>query len=354
MKMMHHHRPRSRGKEVPSLAISQSFFDHVPFSGQKAASCDPSLLEDHSMHNRYSMVPRLTLVALALLVVGSMNVRAAVVDDSLGVPSAATQSDTSTSSLRWYTMFTNIPSDWVRFAGSTFRKENIPGFIGMTILTIGLVASDDETWTLSNRWYKAHGPTRALSDFFEYLGDGRPQFTLSAAFGAYGFVFGDRRALRTGSQLVEVILSCGLVVQVLKHVTGRESPFVSTVPAGRWDLFPNQIEYHKHVPRFDAYPSGHIATAMATVTVIAENYPEWKWVRPVGYSVCALIGFSMANTGIHWYSDYPLGLFLGYAFGIIVSHPAGEKRKEESTGQGLVVEPTMTLSGPGIGIMYHF
>jgi membrane-associated PAP2 superfamily phosphatase len=183
-----------------------------------------------------------------------------------------------------------------------------------------------------------------------FLGDGRPQFGVAAAFGLWGVAASDHRALTTASQTVEVILACGTVVQVLKHITGRQSPFVSSRPGGVWDFFPNQIEYHKHVPRFDAYPSGHIATTLATVTVIAENYPEWWWVRPVGYAVTAALGISMVNTGIHWYSDYPLGLFLGYSFGMIVSHP--ENVSVGHPFEGLSIAPLVLPSGGGVSLVY--
>ncbi len=293
------------------------------------------------------------LVAMLLLTAVSQDAFSCSADSLTGT-SEMTRRDSSLQSMRWYSMFTNIPSDWSRFAVHTFRSENLPGFVGMTVLTVGLMVADDETWTLSDRWYKGDTRVGEVSDFFEYLGDGRPQFGLAAAFGAYGTIAGDKRALQTGSQIVEAILSCGVVVQVLKHVTGRESPFVSTVPAGRWDFFPNQIEYHKHVPRFDAFPSGHIATALATITVVAENYPEWKWVRPVGYSICALIGISMANTGIHWYSDYPLGLFLGYTFGMLVSHPEGLEDEHPQSDAHVSIEPTSTMNGPAIGFVVRF
>ena len=103
----------------------------------------------------------------------------------------------------------------------------------------------------------------------------------------------------------------------MKHITGRESPYVSTVPGGVWRFFPNQIEYANKVPHFDAYPSGHLATAMATVTVIAENYPEYRYIKPLGYSLMGLLSFAMVNNGVHWVSDYPLALALGYTFGKI-------------------------------------
>ncbi len=296
-----------------------------------------------------------SLIAVAAILLPSENVRASFNSaDSGGTPSLIGRHDTLAMPLHWYTMFTDLPSDWAHFGKNVFRPETVTPAIGMTILTVGLVAADNETWTLSHHVYERERSVHDVSDFFEYLGDGRPQFGLAAAFGAFGVIRSDQRALRTGSQLVEVILACGTVVQVLKHLTGRESPFVSTVPGGRWDVFPNQVEYHKHVPRFDAYPSGHIATALATVTVVAENYPEWKWVRPVGYSLCALIGISMANTGIHWYSDYPLGLYLGYAFGMIVAHPQGHEATTTDVQSRISIGPAVTSNGPSLGVTIKF
>ena len=59
---------------------------------------------------------------------------------------------------------------------------------------------------------------------------------------------------------------------------------------------------------------------MATVTVIADNYPEYKYIRPLGYSLMALLGYSMINNGVHWASDYPLGLAIGYGFAKVITN----------------------------------
>ncbi len=257
--------------------------------------------------------------------------------------------------LKWHSMFTNIPLDYSRFVSWTFRAERVPVIAGMTVLTAGLIATDNETWNASNAWYQGSRRTQTLSDIFVYIGDGRPQFGLAAGFAAWGFVAHDQRSLRTGSEMVEAILACGIVVQTLKHVTGRESPFVSTRAGGRWIPFPNQIQYAKHVPHFDAYPSGHIATALATVTVVAENYPEWGWAKPLGYSLVTLLGISMANTGIHWYSDYPLGLFLGYSFGLIAAHPGGLPTEiEEFKNSHVQVAPMVGEFGEGVTVSMVF
>ena len=224
----------------------------------------------------------------------------------------------------------------------------------MTALTTALVVTDHETIVFSDRAYRSSRISEKASDFFQFLGEGGPQFGLAGGFAAFGFVFNDHRALRTASQLTQAILACGTVVQVIKHATGRESPFLATSSTGTWRLLPNQIEYHRHVPKYDAFPSGHIATALATVTVVAENYPEWTWVKPVGYTIVGLIGVAMANTGIHWYSDYPLGLFLGYSFGMLASHPEGWRPSSPESHIKVSILPTMVPEGAGLGVQLTF
>jgi len=258
--------------------------------------------------------------------------------------------------LRWYSMFTNIPNDWVRYTSRTFTMENLPAIVAMTAVTAALVVTDDITWRSSRDLYKSSSVIHSGSDIFEWVGDGRPQFGLAAGFAAYGFLADDSRALRTASQTTEVILACGVVVQLLKHLTGRESPIVATQPGGAWRLFPNQIEYHKHVPNYDAYPSGHVATALATVIVIGENYPEATWIKPVGYTLVTLLAVSMVNTGIHWYSDYPLGIALGYSFGMLVSHPESFQvgAGSESDEPSLTFAPRIDPRGNGLQLTLRF
>lgn len=259
--------------------------------------------------------------------------------------------------LKWYTMFQRIPGDWVTFGHRNFREEKIPIIAGIAGVTAFAVWTDQPVWEASDRWYKGSKTVKNVSDFFEYLGDGKPQFGLAAAFGAFGLLAKDDRALRTGSQLVQTILACGTVIQTLKHITGRESPFVSSRINGRWVFFPNQLDYHKKVPYYDAYPSGHIATATATLTVIMENYPEWKpWLKPLSYFLIAGIGVGLSNTGIHWWSDFPLGIALGYEFGMIASHPEGldlVKSGEEDSPK-LSFLPNITPTGQGVTVSLQF
>jgi membrane-associated PAP2 superfamily phosphatase len=239
-----------------------------------------------------------------------------------GISRSAPEQQASDSLPQWYDMIANVPMDmWLFAKHDVWNSQNVPHFIGLGALTGVLLTTDDATWRQGDKWYNSNSMVTRTSIFFKEFGDGRTQFGLAAAFAAYGWIGGNARSLRTASQIVEVVLGSGGVVQILKHMTGRESPFVSTAPGGRWRVFPNQIQYHKHVPAFDAMPSGHICTSVATFVVIIENYPECKsWMVPLAYVLTASIGVGMVNTGIHWYSDYPFGIAIGYAFGELVSH----------------------------------
>ncbi len=155
-----------------------------------------------------------------------------------------------------------------------------------------------------------------LGSWMYFIGDGWTHGSIAAGFLAFGYFGNDYRAWSTSYALFEGLLTSGLTTQVLKHLTGRESPGVRTRPRGRWDFFPNQVAYHKDVPAYDAYPSGHLATASMTLTVIAENYPEYRYViLPVGITLLSALSFQMMNNGVHWFSDYPLALAIGYGLG---------------------------------------
>jgi hypothetical protein len=86
------------------------------------------------------------------------------------------------------------------------------------------------------------------------------------------------------------------------------------------------------------------------VIVIAENYPETTWIRPVGYVLSGLVGVGMVNRGIHWYSDYPLGLAIGYAFGMIAAHPEGFLSAGSVNENAPHVSIAPAVNGNGVGL----
>jgi len=179
---------------------------------------------------------------------------------------------------------------------------------------IGL-SGENNTYNLTGtKKLRINVPTDLSSGLY-YIGDGITELAVNAGFYIYGLAKNDRRALQTAAQLAEGMISVGSWVQILKHLTGHESPEYASVPGGRWRFFPNPIDYHKTVPKYDAFPSGHLATAMMTTTVISMNYPEYKWIKPLCFTLMGLCGYQMLNNGVHWMGDYPFALALGYSVG---------------------------------------
>ena len=225
-----------------------------------------------------------------------------------------------------FDMITDLPTDWRDWAVSNLQWKYWPQAALITASTAAMIVYDNQLWKPLAKEYSRNGTFQKASDLFVDIGDGKFQFALAAAYAGYGLFWGDGRAVRTASQICEAILSCGGVVQLLKHVTGRESPIdITTNPTGRWDWFPNQIDYLHHTSHYDAFPSGHLSTALATLTVIANNYPEDKWIRPVGYALCTGLAVGLVSQSIHWWSDYPLAIALGITFGDLCSpNPNGD------------------------------
>jgi hypothetical protein len=261
-----------------------------------------------------------------------------------------------------FSFVTNFPRDYKTYFTTAFRKRNWFK-IGLVAAGTGLLLAYDQPLVdgaqrLAKRWgipsdtrqkaiahvgkFPVYVPASTGSLLY-YIGDGTTHFLIAGSFMTYGFIAKDNRALQTASQLAEGMLTVGTLVQVLKHVTGHETPATATVPAGRWRPFPNQADYLRHVPKYDAYPSGHLATAMMCVTVISRNYPEHTYIRPLGYSLMTVLAFQMMNNGVHWASDYPLALALGYSFGKIIQS-RGHSVIDGKTGRIVPAEPVALKS----------
>ncbi len=150
-----------------------------------------------------------------------------------------------------------------------------------------------------------------LGSALYFLGDGATDLLVAGGFLVHGMRKDDNRARTTASEITSGLVSLGVYTQLLKRSFGRQTPNEATEARGRWRPFPPLGDYNANVPAYDAMPSGHMAAAMSTVEIVALNYPEKKFVRPLGYSLVTVLGFAMVNNGVHWASDYPLALLIG-------------------------------------------
>jgi hypothetical protein len=237
----------------------------------------------------------------------------------------------------------NIPNDFAGFTKQSFQRKNllpiaiIAGSTAVLYLadqniTYNLQDYSEDHWVSSKESFspilkiKIGGKQtnigklpRNINTAFYDLGQGSCSMLIAAGFFITGEIKKDNRALQTANQLVEAFIALGGSTQLLKYATGRENPSDATVSRGRWTPFPAWSNFQNNKTKYDAFPSGHLATFVSTVAIISENYPEIKWIKPVGYSIAGLIGLSMINNGVHWASDFPLGVALGYGFGKFIS-----------------------------------
>ena len=242
-----------------------------------------------------------------------------------------------------FSFLTHIPRDVAGFTKYSFRKNNFSnlGYIaGSTILL--LLADQSVTNTVQDGAEDRHIiatenfspllqvrlggkktnigkiPKNINTAFYDF-GQGSSAMLFAAGFFILGEIKKDNRALQTASQLTEAFIALGVGTQVMKYATGRENPSDATSRGGKWRPFPRYSDFQNNKTKYDAFPSGHLATFVSAVTIIAQNYPEKKWIAPVGYGIAGLISLAMVNNGVHWSSDFPLGFALGYGFGRFIS-----------------------------------
>ncbi len=255
---------------------------------------------------------------------------------------------------KWYKMFTDLPSDYYSMFEKSFSEKDLTNVLEISILTGALATADQSGWKYQRQLFNKSNFDRNISNIAVDMGNGGYQFLTSAAFFSAGILFHNQRAIKTGSNIAEAVLSTGLFVQLLKRVTGRESPYAQSEAGGEWQFMPSIKEYQKNQPKYYSFPSGHLSTATAVVTVIANNYPNIKWIKPVGYSLLGVLSFSLINKGMHWYSDLPVAFFLGYTFGNIISPLKKENRSKKLNGSGLIVAPSYVNNGIALNAVYSF
>lgn len=264
------------------------------------------------------------------------------------------------------------PRDLASFAENSFSKTSVPWLAAIAASTLVLIEYDQKLYNGAGKiGDKLHisrkdktrpflkiggvpvfrGPTDLGSAMY-FLGDGWISLGLCAYFEGYGLIRDDWRALTTGHQLVEGLLVTGVATQAVKRITGRETPSASTGDGGVWRFFPSPGQYQKHRTRYDAFPSGHLATGMMAVTVMAENYPEKKLIKPIGYSLLGALSFQMMNNGVHWAGDYPLGLGIGYMIGKTI---AASGNRTGKTASAVRLYPAVAPGRPlGLNLAYRF
>ncbi len=288
-----------------------------------------------------------------------------------------------TSKPKIYDFLPQAVSDVPDFLTHADPREHAVGYIQLGLLTAGLLRYDQDiligSQEIARRWnlisesesgtgsrlvYRTKIGTadadlrlpRGLNSSMYFIGDGLSTIAILGGLSTFGALTDDLRALNTASQIAESTVLTGLVVITSKYSFGRQSPNQRTRNGGEWHPMPGPVTYLKHVSNYDAFPSGHVATAMSTLTVLAENYIDTPWIKPVGYGAIGLLMFSMLNNGVHWAADYPLGIAIGFtaAETVLQKRKPGAQASAALRGDRSSMEWSPFISESGLGLSVHY
>lgn len=253
-----------------------------------------------------------------------------------------------------FDFITHLPKDFMGTLKDCGKEENIIALSCAALATVVLLPYDEQALEGSRKWGEKIGlkenvsenkigdasivvPTDITSTIY-VSGSKMTPIVIGIGFATYGLFTNDYRSLHTASGLVESAIVTGVFSQTFKRISGRQDPHTAIETGnsgGKWSPFPGLDAYEDDPGSYSSFSSGHIMTATAALFVITENYPEYKWIKPCGFAVIAALGFQMAQSNIHWYSDYPLSLVMGYiigrsiAKGKITKQNYGDKKAEK-------------------------
>jgi membrane-associated phospholipid phosphatase len=170
--------------------------------------------------------------------------------------------------------------------------------------------------------------------------------------GVLSAVCKNEKGVQTSLLATQAMITSGVWVNIIKILAGRERPIADYTfskseggawygPFASWD---QDLAIRKPISAFDAFPSGHTATAFSIATVFATQYKDRKAIPIICYSAATLVGISRLTEHQHWASDVFVGGIMGYICGKqVVNHynkthpgldnslPSKSKNKSELT-----------------------
>jgi len=197
-----------------------------------------------------------------------------------------------------------------------------------TGITVGLIIIDNDIDDWATVQKDKHKWVDKSSPFITEFGSNYGIISV-AAFGLTSAAFKNKRGVQTSLLATQAIITSGIWAQLIKHIACRERPFSAYINSrsegGHWykpfTQFDQDFVPKKPGSSFDAFLSGHTATAFSIATVFATQYKDIKAVPIISYTAATLVGISRLTEHEHWASDVFAGALLGYVCGKqVVSH----------------------------------
>lgn len=197
--------------------------------------------------------------------------------------------------------------------GANTRQLSL--FVGSLAIGVTLLETDQRTYDALSRWKANNAPVRSFSPVVTQLGSGVFSLGLFSSLWIYSSIAHDESSLEAGKLGLESFVLSGIAVQVLKQAFGRERPTAATRRGGTFhgpfSYFKEARSDHKGWTHFDAFPSGHTATAFAAATILSDIYRS-SVVTYTTYALATAVGMSRITEETHWASDVFVGVWVGY------------------------------------------
>lgn len=181
--------------------------------------------------------------------------------------------------------------------------------------------------------------TDDLANIFEPFGNGAFTIPALAAFYIFGHFDENDKAKRTALIATESFLITGLYTTILKASFGRHRPSTGD----------SSTSFDGFTTDHNSFPSGHTSTAFAIATVIANEYEETPYIKPISYGLATLTGLSRMNDEKHWASDVFFGAALGYFTSKTILYLHNNKK-----GQHFTIYPRVDSNGGGLVLSKKF
>ncbi len=224
------------------------------------------------------------------------------------------------------------------------NKKNLLFTGGMILTTMFLINNDEGMYKAIKKYQSEHKWISDLSPQITKMGDGIFSIGVISGFYLTGLIFKDKKAKKTADYALVSLLHSAVIVQVLKHISGRQRPEIDG--NDKWNWFSSIFKrYDEGFAYYDSFPSGHTITAWSLFTVIAKMYGNNPVVPIVCYSLATLAGLSRITEDAHWFSDVFVGAVLGYS----IANYVVKKRNKN-----LMILPYVSNDRVGFGISYVF
>lgn len=151
---------------------------------------------------------------------------------------------------------------------------------------------------------------------------------------------GQRAALRgVGS----IVVTSGLVNQIVKRLVRRPRPRLRRVPAAR------RLDVQ---PLTTSFPSGHAASAAAFATGVSSEYPRAG--APLA-GLAAAVGYSRTYVGVHYPLDVVVGAATGTAIGLLTRllWPVLPSEVEEEPSVTRTLQLPASPDGEGVALVFN-